>query len=401
MNTPRLEINLDKICHNASVLVARLKTSGITVTGVTKGFLGAPQIVRTMLQGGVASLGDSRIENIEFMKRSGIDAQMILIRSPMISQADRVVASADISFNTEIEVLHALSIAAVKARKIHGVLLMVELGDLREGIMPPDVNGIIFKLRELPNISFMGLGANLACRSGVSPDSRNMAKLSALADQFDPSDGKNVLVVSGGNSANLDWISEGGNLGRINNLRLGEAILLGRETLNRNPIPGLFTDAISLIAEVIESKTKPAKPWGTLAQSAFNDVAGSTTNGNINQAIIAIGRQDIDPDGLQPGADLRVLSASSDHLVVKTGDKKLAVGSNVSFQLNYSAFLRAMTSPHVARIFSGNDVKRLQFQNCKHGTAQLESHQLAQVDNRRSFMRPANPTRSNQKDIHK
>lgn len=401
MNTPRLEINLDKIFHNASVLVARLKTSGITVTGVTKGFLGAPQIVRTMLQGGVASLGDSRIENIEFMKRSGIDAQMILIRSPMISQADRVVASADISFNTEIEVLHALSIAAVKARKIHGVLLMVELGDLREGIMRPDVNGIILKLRELPNISFMGLGTNLACRSGVSPDSRNMAELSAMADRFAPSDGLNDPIVSGGNSANLNWVFSGGNRGRINNLRLGEAILLGRETLNRNPIPGLFTDAISLIAEVIESKTKPAKPWGTLAQSAFNDVAGSTINGNINQAIIAIGRQDIDPDGLQLGADLRVLSASSDHLVVKTGDKKLAVGSNVSFQLNYSAFLRAMTSPHVARIFSGNDEKRLQFQNCKHGTAHLESHQLAQVDNRRCFTRPANPTRSNQKDIQK
>ena len=355
MSAPRLEIDLDKIVHNASTLVARLKTDGISVTGVTKAFLGDAQIARAMLRGGVTSLGDSRIENIELMRQSGIEAQMMLIRSPMMSQADRVVASADLSLNTEIDVLSALSTAAVKARKTHGVLLMVELGDLREGIMPKDVERTVRAVRKLPNITLMGLGSNLACRNGVSPDNRNMAELSALANRFTPPNGLRSPTVSGGNSSNLDWVFGGGSVGRINNLRLGEAILLGREALNRQPIEGLFTDAITLIAEVIESKTKPSKPWGKIAQTAFTDHCPSDDLGNIKQSIVAIGRQDTDPEGLVPPVGIEVLDASSDHLVLNAGAKKLSVGSNVSFQLNYSAILRSMTSPHVAKTLIGHD----------------------------------------------
>lgn len=356
MSVSGLQINLDKIFHNASTLVARLKTHEISVTGVTKAFLGAPEIASALLRGGVTSLGDSRIENIEFMRQSGITAQMILIRSPMLSQTDRVVESADISFNTELDVLAALSLAAVKARKTHGVVLMIELGDLREGIMPIDIEKTVRAVCKLPNIKFLGLGTNLACRNGVSPDNRNMAELSAFAARIAVTNDSCPLFVSGGNSSNLDWVFGGGEVGRINNLRLGEAILLGREALNRQPVRGLFTDAISLIAEVIESKTKPSKPWGAIAQAAFGDVTHLGNQGDINQAIVAIGRQDIDPDGLHPPAGVHILDASSDHLVLNAGDEKLGVGSKVSFQLNYSALLRAMTSPHILKTFVANDV---------------------------------------------
>ncbi len=354
MSAPRLHINLDKIYHNASTLVARLLTKGVSVTGVTKAFLGTPQIARAMLRAGITCLGDSRIENIERMRQSGIEAQMILIRSPMLSQTERVVASADVSFNTELEVMAALSMAAVKARKNHGVLLMIELGDLREGVMPHDVERTVKKICELPNITFMGVGANLACRNGVSPDNRNMAQLSALADSTARICGFCPPIVSGGNSSNLDWVFAGDDIGLVNNLRLGEAILLGREALNRQRVPGLFIDAISLVAEVIERKTKPSKPWGTVAQSAFDGASASGSQGNINQAILAIGRQDIDPDGLDPPVGVQVLDASSDHLVLNAGDRKLVVGSEVSFQLNYSALLRAMTSPHIIKTFVKN-----------------------------------------------
>lgn len=369
MSAPRLEIDLDKIEYNASVLVGRLMAQGISVTGVTKAFSGAPQIASAMLRGGVTSLGDSRIDNIELMKRSGLEAQMILIRSPMISQVDRVVASADISLNTEIDVVNALSAAAVEAGKSHGVVLMVELGDLREGIMIDDVGDAIQAVRKLSNITFMGLGTNLACRNGVSPDDRNMAELSKLADLFTASDGLNLPIVSGGNSSNLDWVSKCESVGRVNNLRLGEAILFGREALRRRPVFGLHNDAISLTAEVIESKFKPSTHWGTLAQPAFNDVSAdascSSDRGDINQIILAIGRQDTDPNGLQPPDGFDVIGASSDHLVLNTNDRILPVGSSVSFQPNYSGFLRAMTSPFVAKTFTGHGAHFLAHQGTR------------------------------------
>jgi predicted amino acid racemase len=357
MTAPRLEIDLDMIRENASSLVRRLAAGGIAVTGVTKACLGSPEIAAALLQAGVSALGDSRIENIEAMRQAGVQASMILIRSPMISQADRVVQYADVSFNTELDVINRLSAEASKARRVHGIVLMVELGDLREGIMPVDLENTVLETMRFPNISLKGIGTNLACRSGVAPDAGKMSELSALAVTIETRLGVTLETVSGGNSANLDWALSGADTGRVNNLRLGEAILLGREPLHRKPVEGLHTDAITLVAEVIESKIKPSQPWGEIAQTAFGDKPPATGQGDISQAILAVGRQDIDPSGLGPPPGIKVLEASSDHLIVDSGPDLLAVGTEIRFGLNYSALVRAMTSPFVAKeikVRSGN-----------------------------------------------
>lgn len=350
MTAPRLEFDLDKIHHNARTLVGRLASRGISVTGVTKATLGSPEIARALLRAGVSGLGDSRIENIEAMRQAHVTASMTLIRSPMPSQVDRVVRHADVSFNTELEVISELSSAAQRAGQTHGIVLMVELGDLREGILPGDLEDTVRESLRLPNIALEGIGTNLACRSGVSPGPDNMAELSALADSIDATFGTSLRVVSGGNSSNLNWALSGAAAGRINDLRLGESILLGRETLHRQPIEGLHTDAIALVAEVIESKVKPSQSWGAIAQNAFGAVAATTDKGPISQTILAVGRQDTDPSGLRPSPGIEVLGASSDHLITDTGRHLLPVGSEMTFQLDYSALLRAMTSPFVAKV---------------------------------------------------
>ena len=350
MSAPRLEIDLRKIHHNARTLVERLGKRGISVTGITKATLGSAEIAATLLEAGVKRLGDSRIENIEAMRSALSAAEMTLIRSPMLSQAKRVVMSADVSCNTEIEVIKKLSQEAQKAGRTHGVILMVELGDLREGIMPEDVTDTVRETLTLPNIYFKGIGTNLACRSGVSPDSRNMTMLSGLADSIEATLGLSIDIVSGGNSANLEWALSGAEIGRINDLRLGEAILLGCETLHRQPIDGLHTDAITLCAEVIEAKVKPSKPSGIIAQTAFGEAPPVTDRGLVTQSILAVGQQDIDPSGLQAPTGINVLGASSDHLILESEELKLAVGTEVAFQLNYSALVRAMTSPFIGKV---------------------------------------------------
>ena len=295
-------------------------------------------------------IGDSRIENIEAMRRAKVQASMTLIRSPMLSHVDQVVTHADVSLNTELEVIRALSSAAQTAGRTHGIVLMIELGDLREGIMPADIENAVRETLRCPNVVIKGIGTNLACRSGVSPDEKNMAELSALADSIDATFGPMLGIVSGGNSANLEWALSGADTGRINDLRLGESILLGRETLHRRPIDGLHTDAITLIAEVIESKTKPSQPWGEIAQTAFGTAPSATDRGHISQAILALGKQDTDPAGLHPPPGISILGASSDHLVVESGADRLALGAEVAFQVNYSALIRAMTSPFVTKV---------------------------------------------------
>ena len=228
---------------------------------------------------------------------------------------------------------------------------MVELGDLREGIMPGELDSTVRQILRFPNISLRGIGTNLACRSGVSPDAKNMSELSTLATSIEATFGLTVATVSGGNSANLAWALGDADTGRINDLRLGESILLGRETLHRQPIDGLHLDAITLVAEVIESKVKPSLPWGEIAQTAFGEKPPAADRGDILQMILAIGHQDTDPCGLHAPPGIEVLGHSSDHLVA-SGSSLLSVGAEVRFQLNYSALLRAMTSPYVAKVIS-------------------------------------------------
>jgi predicted amino acid racemase len=354
---PRLEIDLVKIQYNARVLVERLAKRGISVTGVTKAVCGSPEIARALLRGGVSSLGDSRIENIEAMRAAQIPASMALIRSPMLSQAKRVVMQSNMSLNTELAVISALSSEARKLGRTHAVLLMVELGDLREGIMPRDLEDAVRRTLRFPYIALKGIGTNLACRSGVSPDDRNMRELSELANSIESRLGINLEIVSGGNSGNLRWAFDDASPGRINNLRLGESVLLGREALHREPIKGLHTDAITLVAEVIELKVKPSKPLGTIAQSSFGKLSPAEDQGLITQAIVAIGRQDIDPSGITPPKGISVLGASSDHVILDAGRERFSVGAEIRFRINYSTLLRAMTSPFVARVLNAKKTR--------------------------------------------
>jgi predicted amino acid racemase len=346
---PRLEIDLAAITHNARALVDRLVAKGIRITGVTKASLGSTDVAQAMLRGGVSGLGDSRVENLTRLRAAGLDTSLTLIRSPMLSQADRVVRNADRSLNTEVGVLDALSEAALEQRTTHDVVLMVELGDLREGVAARDVVELAATMARRPGLRLVGLGTNLACQCGVVPDQQKMDELSRLVERVEERTGP-LSVVSGGNSANLDWALGTADVGRVNELRLGESILLGTEPLHRRAIDGLHTDTFKLVAEVIEVQDKPAQPWGQIAQAAFGDAPPRTRAGSIRQAILALGRQDADPDGLTPPTGVTILGMSSDHLVVDVGDFAISVGDELTFGLNYSALVRAMTSPFVAKV---------------------------------------------------
>jgi predicted amino acid racemase len=357
VSAPRLEIHLDRISRNAEALVERLSPLGIAVCGVTKATLGSPKVARELLAAGASSLGESRIENIERLRQAGITAQIALIRSPMLSQVDRVVESADISLNSELDVIHRLSTAAHRQHKRHGVILMVELGDLREGIMPGDLHDAVRQVLAFPGIALRGIGTNLACQSGVIPDTSNMAELSALATSIEASFGISLGIISGGNSANLPWaLAPRAEIGRINHLRLGESILLGREPVGRSVLDGLRPDTISIIGEVIESKQKPSVARGAIGQGAFGPVTERrVARGEARRVIVALGRQDVDTDGIVAPPGYEILGAGSDHLVLESVGEVPGIGSELRFELTYAALLRSMTSPFVAREYVRSD----------------------------------------------
>ena len=358
MKAPRLEIKLNQLQHNAKKLIENLALQGISITGVSKATMAMPEIVNIWIDAGIHSIGESRIENIESINKVNNRVRTLLTRIPMLSQVDQVVSQASISCNSELSVLNALAGAAEKQNLRHGVLLMVELGDLREGILPKDLNEVVKQVMNLPNLELIGIGANLGCQNGVAPDQKNMNELSLIMNNVEADFKIKLEWCSGGNSANLPWLTAGGEPDRLNHLRLGEALLLGREPLTRTIIKGLYTDAITLVVEVIETKLKPTTPWGIQYQTSFSD-APSKQNQKSNddrneifdsRILLAIGEQDIDPSGLKADG-IEIKGASSDYLVVSSSQNTLKVGCEQRFSLNYSALLRAMTSPYIKKYF--------------------------------------------------
>ena len=350
MNAPRLEINIEKIESNAHILVNRLTALGISVTGVMKVMQGSPKIAKALMRAGVSSLGDSHIENIELMNNANIHTSMRLIRTPMITQVDRVILSGAISFNTELIVIQKLSEAAQRLAINHEIILMVELGDLREGIMPEDIEYMVAQILTLPNIFIKGLGANLGCLNGISPDSKNMNELSLLTNRIENKFNLSLDIITGGNSANINWVFKTNNTGRINNLRLGESIFLGTEPLCNSPIDGLELDAIKFVAEVVESKSKPTATHGSKGLTCFKKPDNVFNNKFIYQSILAVGHQDTDPSGLECVENHKIIGATSDHLIIGSTKAIIPIGTEIVFQLNYSALLKSMISPFVEKV---------------------------------------------------
>ncbi|MGB3612797.1 MAG: alanine/ornithine racemase family PLP-dependent enzyme [Elainellaceae cyanobacterium] len=351
---PRIEIDLSKIQDNARMVSELYGRQGISIMGVSKAVLGEPAIASAMVQGGVKFIADSRLENIQKMKAAGIVSQFVLLRTSL-SQADSVVKTVDISLNSEIETLRKLSHCAERHNKRHRVIIMVELGDLREGVLPCDLSQFVAETLALSHVKIAGIGCNLACYGGIKPDDSNMRELSKRAQSIEKEFEIDLGIVSGGNSANYGWYSSTRDVGRINNLRIGESILLGREPVGRRAIPGLHTKAFQIFAEVIESKEKPSLPSGTVGQDAFGNIPDFQDRGIHQRAILALGKQDTLVSGLTSDSSVKVLGSSSDHMIVDSDRRDFRIGDAVNFDLDYGSLLSAMTSPFIQKTFVGCD----------------------------------------------
>ncbi|MFC2248478.1 alanine racemase [Labrys portucalensis] len=354
MPDPQIAIDLARIEHNARTIVETCAKAGITPFGVTKGTCGMPQVARAMLRGGVAGIAESRFENIRRLRDAGIDCPIMLLRSPPSSRVEELVRTVDISLQSELQLMREISRVAERLGRVHDVILMVDLGDLREGIWPSDLIPTVEAVMELPGIRIAGVGTNLTCFGAIIPTKENLDQLVAHAYKVESVTGRHLDWVSGGNSSSLPLLLAGGMPAGVNNLRIGEAILQGgRDTFLEQPWEALDRDAFELTGELLEVKVKPSMPIGKSGIDAFGNVPVFIDEGDRLRGIANIGREDVIAEGLMPTrAGVRVLGASSDHLVLDLteADPPLKVGEDVSFRLNYGALLTVMTSEYVEKV---------------------------------------------------
>jgi len=350
---PCLEVNLRKVTHNTEVISNLCKQQEINIAGVSKVYCAEKPIVEAMIRGGIELIADSRIENL--VKLEEVNCKKMLLRLAMESEADLVVRYADMSLNSELDTIKMLSKEAEAQNKEHGIILMVDLGDLREGVLETEVIGIAREILKLKNIKFCGIGTNLTCYGGVIPDEDNLGTLVKIKEQIKEQLGHELEIVSGGNSSSLYLALKGSMPKGINQLRIGEAIVLGRETAYGEDVPGCFKDCFIIKGEIVEIKYKPSVPKGKIGMDAFGNTPHFEDRGIIKRAIVALGQQDINSGGLSPFDNcIEVLGASSDHLIldITKCEREYKVGEVVEFNVDYGCLLKSMTSPYIKKVYT-------------------------------------------------
>jgi ornithine racemase len=352
-----IEVDCTRIQRNTKAVVDLCKPHGIEVVGVTKACCGHPEVARAMLAGGASQLAESRLGNIRRLREAGIESEIMLVRLPLMSEAGEVVRLAQVSLNSQADTVRALSKEALAQGITHRVILMIDTGDRREGVMPERALEVARAVVCLPNIELIGMGANTTCIGGVLPTRQNTQLLMDVAEHIEGELGIQFTTISAGNSASLALLLRNEMPERANQLRIGGAIMIGEvDSTGDWPDALPYQDAFLVKAEVIEVETKPSRPEGVVAANAFGEIPNWPDMGLRRRAILALGRQDLQIEGLVPErAGVQILGASSDHLVLDVTEAfpTVSLGEELVFRLLYGAVATGMASAVATQIVHG------------------------------------------------
>lgn len=363
---PQLEFDLALLRSNADAVISRCRGMGIRVCGVVKGVDGLPEAARVLRAAGAAELGTSRLEQVAKCRAAGVPGPWLLIRIPGLTELPDVVALCETSLQSEWPTLLALEEECLRQNKTHRVIVMTDLGDLREGFWDKkELVDVCERVeRDLPHVHLAGIGVNLTCYGSTKPTPEKMNELVGLARQVEQRIGRRLEIVSGGATSSFTLVHWGTMPAGVNHLRIGEAILLGKDLQvdwGIRDMDYLRMDALTLRAEVVEVKDKPTYPIGEFAIDAFGRKPVYEDRGIRRRAILALGRADVgELESLiprEPG--LTVIGGSSDHCIVDVEDcpRRLQVGDIVEFSLCYSHMLYATARSDMRIIFKNQSAQ--------------------------------------------
>ena len=348
---PRIVVNIEKYRKNLRYLLDLCHSKNQKVMAVSKVFCADRKLVDVMIDEKVDYIADSRILNLKDIETN---IPKVLLRLPSFGEVDQVVRYTDISLNSELSTVKMLDSACERLGTTHGIILMIDLGDLREGIFDDDeLYSTIESILKLDRIMIKGIGVNLTCYGGVIPTRKTLQQLVDYKQKIEEKFKIYLEIISGGNSSNIDLLLNDEIPDGINNIRLGESVVLGRETAFGDFIDNTYDDVFTLEADIIEMKVKPSVPIGQIGMNAFGKVPKFEDNGNIVRAILAIGKQDVDHNELIPFDTIKAIGSSSDHIILDLSNAQSVyeVGDIVHFKLTYASVLSLMTSKYVSKYY--------------------------------------------------
>ncbi len=358
---PVMTINRTHLASNYRNIVKRCRERGIAVSGVVKAADDVAHsyiaLANLMLDAGCSGIADSRLQSIVQLRRDGFGGETMLLRIAMLSELDDLIEHVDISFQSEPQTIAKMQQIAAAKGKRHRVVLMMDLGDLREGFFDADalVCCAVQIENDYPNLKLYGLATNLSCYGSVVPDGENLGRLVAIAERVEAAIGRRLDIISGGATTSLPLVYNQTMPRRINHLRIGEGALLARDLIDiwQLEMDDLYQDIYTLQAEIIEIKDKPTHPIGTLFIDAFGYRPKYDDLGIRRRALIALGKRDFGAmEGIAPvDPNIKVYGASSDHLIVDITDcrPQPKLGDIIQFNCYYQAMVFCNHSPFVSK----------------------------------------------------
>jgi ornithine racemase len=348
-------LNRKHLEQNFNYLETLFHSRNIEWGAVSKLLCGNKLYLKELLRLGIREIHDSRISNLKLVKQLNDGVQTVYIKPPAKRSIKSIVQYADVSLNTELETIRMLSKEAVVQGKNHKVIIMIELGDLREGVMGEDLIDFYEAVFELPGINVVGLGSNLNCLSGVMPSEDKLIQLSLYKQLIEAKFNRQIPYVSGGTSVVLPLLLENRRPSGVNHFRIGESLFFGVNLFTEKTIPGMRNDVFKLYVEIIELTEKPLVPTGELSSNPSGDQLeiNEDNYGKLAyRAIVDIGLLDISPKFLTPEDDsIDIIGASSDMLILDLNEhhSNYKVGDLISFEMTYMGALGIMNSNYVEK----------------------------------------------------
>ncbi len=350
-----ITLNAGKLEKNYRHLDKIFRSHGIKWSVVSKLLGGNILYLKELLSLKPDQICDSRISNLKAIKALDPSVETIYIKPPPKQWIKAVVEYADISLNTEFQTIGLLSEEAKKQGKTHKIIIMIEMGELREGVMREDFIDFYSKVFKLDNIEVIGIGTNLSCLYGVLPNQDKLIQLGLYEQLVEARFSKEIPYVSGGSSVTIPLIHQGILPAAINHFRVGETLFLGTNVYDGTVYTEMQNDVFRLYSAIIELTIKPRVPEGEMGLNVEGE-SFEFDEGDLGKsswrAIVDMGLIDVDEKHISlVDENLELVGASSDMFVIDLGknDDKYKVGDFIEFRMDYMGVVRILNSRYIEK----------------------------------------------------
>ncbi len=360
-----LVIDTNKIISNIKSIQEFLSSKNRTWSLIPKVLCGNEEVLERILTPkvikGIHSIGDSRISNLQAVKNVNPKLITMYIKPPAIPLVPQVVAVSDISLNTSLDTILAIENECIKQDKFHKVIIMIEMGELREGVMRDKVVEFYEYIFNLTRVEVIGIGTNLGCMYGIEPTYDKLIQMSLYKELIEAKFKKKMELVSGGSSINLPMLNSNRIPDNINHLRIGEAVFFGTTPLDEKQFMNLHTDIFVYKGNIIEMEEKDTIPdgvmtTGNIGHTSEQETLGSAdTSEKIHKAIIDFGILDVDFNDIEAkDQSLKFVGTTSDMTVYEvpkeSGKPIYKVGDTLDFAAGYMGIAKLMNSKFIEKI---------------------------------------------------